>query len=162
VLGIIVCSDGIKEKTMLMQQITDAMKQAMKEKNKEKLGVIRMLRAALKDKEIELGKDLVEADVVAVAGKLIKQRKDAAKQYADAERQDLADKELAEIQYLEVYLPEQMSEAEIAEAVQKAVAESGAASMKDMGKVMGVLRPQIDGRADMGIASALVKAALQA
>jgi len=147
---------------MLMQQITDAMKQAMKEKNKEKLGVIRMLRAALKDKEIELGKDLVEADVVAVAGKLIKQRKDAAKQYADAERQDLADKELAEIQYLEVYLPEQMSESEVAEAVQQAVAASGASSMKDMGKVMGILRPQIDGKADMGIASALVKAALQA
>jgi len=147
---------------MLMQQITDAMKQAMRDKNKEKLSVIRMLRAALKDKEIELGKDLVEADVVAVAGKLIKQRKDAAKQYADADRQDLAAKELAEIEHLIVYLPEQMSEAEIAEAVQKAVAESGAASMKDMGKVMGVLRPKIDGRADMGIASTLVKAALQA
>ncbi len=145
---------------MLIQQITDAMKQAMRDKNKEKLSVIRMLRAALKDKEIELGKDLVEADVVAVAGKLIKQRKDAAKQYADADRQDLADKELSEIEHLVVYLPEQMSEAEIAEAVQKAVAASGAESMKDMGKVMGVLRPQIDGRADMGVASALVKEAL--
>ena len=147
---------------MLMQQITEAMKQAMKEKNKEKLGAIRMLRAALKDKEIELGRELEEADVIAVAGKLIKQRKDAARQYADADRQDLADKELAEIEYLEVYLPEQMSEAELAEAVQKAVAASGATSMKDMGKVMAVLRPQIDGRADMGVASALVKAALQA
>jgi len=146
---------------MLMQQITDAMKQAMRDKNKEKLSVIRMLRAALKDKEIELGKELDEAAVVAVAGKLIKQRKDAAKQFSDADRQDLADKELAEIEHLIIYLPEQMSEAEIAEAVQKAVAESGAASMKDMGKVMGVLRPQIDGRADMGVASALVKAALQ-
>jgi len=145
---------------MLIQQITDAMKQAMRDKNKEKLSVIRMLRAALKDKEIELGKDLVEADVVAVAGKLIKQRKDAAKQYADADRQDLADKELSEIEHLVVYLPEQMPEAEIAEAVQKAVAASGAESMKDMGKVMGVLRPQIDGRADMGVASALVKEAL--
>jgi len=146
---------------MLMQKITDAMKQAMRDKNKEKLSVIRMLRAALKDKEIELGKDLVEADVVAVAGKLIKQRKDAAKQYADADRDDLAEKELAEIEHLIVYLPEQMTEAEIADAVQQAVAASGAESMKDMGKVMGVLRPQIDGRADMGIASALVKAALQ-
>ncbi|PCI41672.1 MAG: glutamyl-tRNA amidotransferase [Proteobacteria bacterium] len=146
---------------MLMQQITDAMKQAMRDKNKEKLSVIRMLRAALKDKEIELGKDLAEADVVAVAGKLIKQRKDAAKQFADADRQDLADKELSEIEHLIVYLPEQMSEAEITEAVQKAVAASGAESMKDMGKVMGVLRPQIDGRADMGMASSLVKKALQ-
>jgi len=146
---------------MLMQQITDAMKQAMRDKNKEKLSVIRMLRAALKDKEIELGKELAEPDVVTVAGKLIKQRKDAAKQYTDADRQDLADKELAEIEYLTVYLPEQMSEADLADAVQKAVAKSGAESMQDMGKVMGILRPQIDGRADMGMASALVKSALQ-
>jgi hypothetical protein len=146
---------------MLMQQITDAMKQAMRDKNKEKLSVIRMLRAALKDKEIELGKELVEADVVAVAGKLIKQRKDAAKQFAEADRQDLADKELSEIEHLIIYLPEQMTEAEVADAVQKAVTASGAASMQDMGKVMGILRPQIDGRADMGLASALVKKALQ-
>ncbi len=146
---------------MLMQQITDAMKQAMRDKNKEKLSVIRMLRAALKDKEIELGKDLLEADVVAVAGKLIKQRKDAAKQFSEADRQDLADKELAEIEHLLIYLPEQMSESEVAEAVQQAVVASGAASMQDMGKVMGILRPQIDGRADMGLASALVKKALQ-
>lgn len=146
---------------MLMQQITDAMKQAMRDKNKEKLSVIRMLRAALKDKEIELGKELAEPDVVTVAGKLIKQRKDAAKQYTDADRQDLADKELAEIEYLTVYLPEQMSEADLTDAVQKAVAKSGAESMQDMGKVMGILRPQIDGRADMGMASALVKSALQ-
>ena len=146
---------------MLMQQITDAMKQAMKDKNKEKLGAIRMLRAALKDKEIELGKDLTEADVIAVAGKLIKQRKDAAKQYQEADRQDLAEKELAEIEHLAVYLPEQMSDSEVAEAVAQAIAASGAESMKDMGKVMAVLRPQIDGRADVGVASALVKAALQ-
>ena len=146
---------------MLMQQITDAMKQAMRDKNKEKLSVIRMLRAALKDKEIELGKDLLEADVVAVAGKLIKQRKDAAKQFADADRQDLADKELSEIEHLIVYLPEQMTDAEIADAVQKAVAASGATSMQDMGKVMGILRPKIDGRGDLGLASTLVKKALQ-
>ncbi|MDQ6968812.1 MAG: GatB/YqeY domain-containing protein [Mariprofundaceae bacterium] len=146
---------------MLVQQITDAMKQAMRDKAKDKLGVIRMLRAALKDKEIELGKELVDADVVTVAGKLIKQRKDAAKQYAEADRDDLAEKELAEIQYLSVYLPEQMSESEISKAVQQAVAESGAESMKDMGKVMGILRPKLDGLADMGLASTLVKKALQ-
>jgi len=146
---------------MLMQQITDAMKDAMKAKDKEKLGVIRMLRAALKDKEIELGQALNESDVVAVAGKLIKQRKDAAKQYAEADRADLAEKELAEIKYLEIYLPEQMSESEIADAVSQAVQAVSAASMQDMGKVMGMLRPKLDGRADMGIASALVKAALQ-
>ncbi|MDQ6956712.1 MAG: GatB/YqeY domain-containing protein, partial [Mariprofundaceae bacterium] len=109
---------------MLMQQITDAMKQAMRDKNKEKLSVIRMLRAALKDKEIELGKDLVEADVVAVAGKLIKQRKDAASQYTDANRSDLSEQELAEIEFLNIYLPDQLSDDEVAQAVQQAISES--------------------------------------
>ncbi|MDX8397458.1 MAG: GatB/YqeY domain-containing protein [Mariprofundaceae bacterium] len=142
-----------------MQQITDAMKQAMRDKDKEKLSVIRMLRAALKDKEIELGRELSQSDVVAVAGKLIKQRKDSAQQYAAADRQDLAEKELAEIQYLAIYLPEQMSDVEVAEAVRKAIAESGAESMRDMGKVMAILRPALEGRADMAVASALVKAA---
>ena len=146
---------------MLVEQITDAMKQAMRDKNKEKLAVIRMLRAALKDKEIELGKVLEEADVIAVVGKLIKQRKDAAAQYHDAGREDLAEKELAEIEHLMVYMPAQMSEEEVREAVQKAVSASGATCMRDMGKVMAILRPNIDGRADMGMASALVKAELQ-
>jgi uncharacterized protein YqeY len=146
---------------MLTQQITDAMKQAMRDKNKEKLSVIRMLRAALKDKEIELGRELVEADIVAVVGKLIKQRKDAAKQYSEAGRNDLAEKELAEIEYLLVYMPEQMSDEDVQAAVQQAISESGAESMKDMGKVMAILRPKIDGRADMAVASAWVKSALQ-
>jgi len=145
----------------MLDQITADMKQAMRDKNKEKLNVIRMLRSALKDKEIELGKALEEADILAVVGRAIKQRKDAAQQYADAERQDLADKELAEIEFLMAYMPAQMSDDEVAAAVQKAVAESGAESMKDMGKVMGILRPAIDGKADMGLASALVKKALQ-
>jgi len=145
----------------MLQQITDDMKQAMRDKNKVKLGVIRMLRAALKDYEIKIGKDLSPEDVIAVVSKAIKQRKDAATQYTEAERADLAEKELAEIECLQVYLPKQLSDDEVAEAVQLAVSESGATSMRDMGSVMGILRPKLDGRTDMGVASALVKEALQ-
>jgi uncharacterized protein YqeY len=96
-----------------------------------------------------------------VVGKAIKQRKDAATQYTKADRADLAEQELTEIKHLSIYLPEQLSDAEVAQAVQQAVSESGASSMRDMGKVMAILRPNIDGRADMGVASALVKEALQ-
>jgi len=145
----------------MLQQITDTMKQAMRDKDQVKLSVIRMLRAALKDKEIELNHALSQQEIVAVVGKLIKQRKDAANQYTEANRPELADKELAEIEHLIIYLPEQMSDDEIAQAVQQAVSQSGASSMRDMGKVMAILRPNMDGRADMGVASALVKAALQ-
>jgi len=145
----------------MLQQITNDMKQAMRDKNKVKLSVIRMLRAALKDFEIKLGHALTQEDIIAVVGKAIKQRKDAATQYTEANRTDLADQELAEIEFLQAYLPEQLSDDEVAQAVHDAVAESGATSMRDMGKVMAILRPNIDGRADMGIASSLVKKALQ-
>jgi len=147
---------------MLIQQITDEMKQAMKAGDKLKLGAIRMLRAALKDKEIELGKTLDEEDVIAVVGRMIKQRKDAANQYSDAGRDDLAAKELDESRFYEAYMPEQLSEAEVAETVRNAIASSGAESMRDMGKVMGVIRPELQGKADMGMVSALVKQLLQA
>lgn len=146
---------------MLQQQITDDMKQAMKDGDKLKLGAIRMLRAAMKDKEIELIRPLTEEDVIAVVSRLIKQRKDAASQYGDAGRSDLADKELAEAAVFEAYLPEQMSEAEVEAAVKQAIAGSDAAGMKDMGKVMGIIRPQLQGKADMGVVSALVKKLLQ-
>ncbi len=146
---------------MLMQQITDDMKQAMKDGDKVKLGAIRMLRAALKDREIELMHPLIEEDVVAVAGKLIKQRKDAANQYSEAGREELAAKELEEIKVFEVYMPEQLSEAEVADAVNRAISESGAESMKDMGKVMGIIRPKLQGKADMGLVSSLIKQQLQ-
>ncbi|MDQ6994099.1 MAG: GatB/YqeY domain-containing protein [Mariprofundaceae bacterium] len=145
----------------MLQQITDDMKQAMRDKNKVKLAVIRMLRAALKDFEIKLGHPLTQEDIMAVVGKAIKQRKDAASQYTDANRSDLAEQELAEIEFLNIYLPEQLSDDEVAQAVQQAISESGATSMRDMGKVMAILRPNIDGRADMGIASSLVKKTLQ-
>ena len=146
---------------MLIQQITDDMKAAMKAKDKVALGVIRMLRAAIKDKEIELGKTLEDTETLAVISKLIKQRKDSASQYLEANRPELAEKEQAEIKVLEVYLPEQMNDAEIKQLVAGAVAEANAASMKDMGKVMSIVRPKAQGKADMGKVSAEVKAALQ-
>ncbi|MDX8396678.1 MAG: GatB/YqeY domain-containing protein [Mariprofundaceae bacterium] len=146
---------------MLIQQITDDMKTAMKAKDKLKLSSIRMLRAALKDKEIELGNALSEEDVMAVVGKMIKQRKDAASQYAEAGRDDLQAKELEEITVFEVYMPEQMSEEAVANAIQQAIADSGAESMRDMGKVMGLLQSKLQGQADMSIVSGLVKQALQ-
>ncbi len=146
---------------MLMQQVTDDMKTAMKAKDKIALGVIRMLRAAIKDKEIELGKALDNTEILAVISKLIKQRKDSAAQYRDADRPELAEKEEAEIKVLEVYLPEQMNDAAIQQLIADAVAEAGATSMKDMGKVMGIVRPKAAGKADMSKVSAAVKAALQ-
>jgi len=145
---------------MLTQDITNDMKSAMKAKDSLALGTIRMLRAAIKDKEIELGKALEDTEVLAVVSKAIKQRKDAASQYTDANRPELAEKEQAEIKVLEVYLPEQMSDEEISALVANAVAESGAGSIKDMGKVMGIVRPKAAGNADMSKVSAAVKAAL--
>ncbi len=146
---------------MLIQRITDDMKTAMKAKDSLALGAIRMLRAAIKDKEIELGKAPEEAEIIAVISKLIKQRKDSATQYIDADRPELAEKENAEIKVLEVYMPEQMSDEEIAQLVADAVKEAGATSMKDMGTVMAIVRPKAAGNADMGKVSAAVKAALQ-
>ncbi|PCI02159.1 MAG: glutamyl-tRNA amidotransferase [Zetaproteobacteria bacterium] len=145
---------------MLTQQIIDDMKVAMKAKDKLALGVIRMLRAAIKDKEIELGKTLEDTDVIAVVSKCIKQRKDSATQYMDANRADLADKENAEIKVLEVYMPEQMRDDEVTAIIAAAIAETGATSMKDMGGVMGIVRGKAAGKADMGKVSAAVKAAL--
>ena len=146
---------------MLTQQIIDDMKVAMKAKDKLALGVIRMLRAAIKDKEIALGKALEDNDVLAVIAKLIKQRKDSATQYTDANRPELAATENAEIKVLEVYMPEQMNDDEIQALVAAAVAAAGATSMKDMGGVMGIVRGKAAGKADMGKVSAAVKTALQ-
>ena len=146
---------------MLTEQITNDMKTAMKAKDSIALGTIRMLRAAIKDKEIELGKSLEDVDVLTVISKMMKQRKDAANQYMDAARPELADKENAEIKVLEEYMPEQMSDDAIKSMVTDANTQAGATSMKDMGKVMGIVRPKAAGNADMGKVSAAVKAALQ-
>ncbi|HXH72393.1 MAG TPA: GatB/YqeY domain-containing protein [Mariprofundaceae bacterium] len=145
---------------MLVQQITDDMKAAMKAGDKARLAAIRMLRAAIKDREIELGHALDDAETQAVVAKLVKQRNDAANQYQDAGRADLEAAELAEAALLQAYLPEPLSDAELAALIDAVVTETGAAGMRDMGKVMAAVKERAEGRADMGKVSGLVKARL--
>lgn len=144
----------------LKDQITEDMKTAMRAKDSERLGTIRLLQAAMKQKEVDERITLDDAAVVAIVDKLIKQRKDSITAFEGAGRQDLADKEKAELAVLAAYLPERMSEAEVQQAVQAIVAELGAAGPGDMGKVMGAVKARLAGKADMGLVSAAVKAAL--
>ena len=144
----------------LKARITEDMKSAMKAKEAAKLSAIRLLNAAIKQKEVDERIELDDAAVAAVIEKLVKQRKDSVTQYEAANRQDLADIEKAEIEILSAYLPEKMSSEEVAAAVAAAVAQTGAKGPADMGKLMGVLKPQLAGRADMTAVSAKVKAAL--
>ena len=144
----------------LKLRVTDDMKAAMKAKDAPRLSAIRMLLAAMKQKEVDERKDLTDADVLAITEKLIKQRRDSIEQYRAANRPELADAEQFELDLLTAYLPQQMSEAEVGEAIAAAVAESGAAGPKDMGKVMGLLKARRAGRTDMGRLSGLVKAKL--
>ncbi|WP_374587821.1 GatB/YqeY domain-containing protein [Ideonella dechloratans] len=145
----------------LKERITEDMKAAMRAKEAERLGTIRLLLAACKQKEVDERIELDDAAVIAVVDKLIKQRKDSVAAYSQAGRTDLADKESAEIAVLQVYLPQRLSEAEIAEAVAAIVAEVGATGPGDMGKVMGAVKSRLAGKADMGLVSAAVKKALQ-
>ena len=144
----------------LKARITDDMKAAMKAKESARLAAIRLLLAAIKQKEVDERVELDEAAVTAVIEKLVKQRKDSVTQYEAAGRQDLADAEKAEIAILTAYLPEKMSAGETAAAVAAAVAETGASGPADMGKLMAVLKPRLAGKADMAEVSRLVKAAL--
>ena len=144
----------------LKAQITEDMKTAMRAKDSARLGTIRLLQAAMKQKEVDERVELDDAAVIAIVDKLIKQRKDSITAFEAASRQDLADVEKAEIEVLKVYLPQRMSEAEITAAVQAIVAEVGAAGPGDMGKVMGAVKSKLAGKADMGLVSAAVKAAL--
>lgn len=144
----------------LKARITDDMKSAMKAKEAGKLAAIRLLLAAVKQKEVDERIELDDAAVAAVIEKLVKQRKDSVTQYEAAGRQDLADAEKAEITILAAYLPEKMGSDEIAAAVAAAVAATGAKGAADMGKLMAVLKPQLAGKADMAEVSKLVKAAL--
>ena len=144
----------------LKDQITEDMKTAMRAKDSERLGTIRLLLAAAKQKEVDERVVLDDAMMIAIVDKLIKQRKDSIAAFTLAERMDLADKEAAEIKVLEVYLPQRMSADEVAEAVQAIVAELGATGPGDMGKVMGAVKIKLAGKADMGQVSAAVKAAL--
>lgn len=144
----------------LKSQIQSDMKDAMKAKEVNRLGTIRMLMAAIKQREIDEKITLSDMDIVAVINKMIKQRKESAKQYQDANRPELAEKEEYEITVLSAYLPQQLEESEINTIIQTAIKETGATSIKDMGTVMNIVRPKVQGRADMGIVSATVKSQL--
>lgn len=144
----------------LKAQITEDMKTAMRAKDSERLGTIRLLLAAMKQKEVDERVELDDAAVIAIVDKLIKQRKDSIAAFEGAGRQDLADKEKAEMAVLTTYLPARMSAEEVSTAVKAIVAELGASGPGDMGKVMGAVKAQLAGKADMGQVSAAVKAAL--
>ena len=144
----------------LKEQITEDMKTAMRAKDSERLGTIRLLLAALKQKEVDERIELDDAAVVAIVDKLVKQRKDSVTAFTTGGRPDLADKEASEIKVLEVYLPQRMDADEVAAAVKAIVDELGAKGPGDMGKVMGTVKTRLAGKADMGQVSAAVKAAL--
>ena len=144
----------------LKAQITEDMKTAMRAKDSERLGTVRLLQAAMKQKEVDERIELDDAAVVAIVDKLIKQRKDSIAAFEQAARQDLADKEKAEMAVLMAYLPERLSAEEVTSAVQAIVTALGASGPGDMGKVMGAVKTQLAGKADMGMVSAAVKAAL--
>jgi len=141
----------------LKTQLTDDMKTAMKAGDKERLGVIRLVNAAIKQKEVDERSELDDAQVLAVLDKMVKQRRDSVSQYDAAGREDLAGIERAEIAVIEHYLPAKLSEAEIVDIVDGAIRDSGATGPADMGKLMGVLKPRLAGKADMGDVSAIVK-----
>ncbi|AEQ94762.1 GatB/YqeY domain-containing protein [Xanthomonas oryzae pv. oryzicola] len=141
----------------LKQQLTDDMKAAMKSGDKHSLGVIRLINAAIKQKEVDERIELDDAAVIAVLDKMVKQRKDSVTQFEAAAREDLAQIEREEIVVIERYLPAKMGEAEIVAAIQAAMTETGASSPADIGKLMGALKPKLAGQADMGVVSTLVK-----
>lgn len=144
----------------LKERITEDMKAAMRAKDAERLGTIRLLTAAMKQKEVDERVELDDAAVIGIVDKLIKQRKDSVQAFEKAARQDLADKEAAEIVVLQAYLPARLSQAEIAAEVRALVAQLGAKGLSDMGKVMGAAKARLAGKADMSQVSAEVKAAL--
>ncbi|MBC47584.1 MAG: glutamyl-tRNA amidotransferase [Thiotrichales bacterium] len=144
----------------LKQLITDDMKLAMKAQDKPALKAIRMILGAIKQKEIDERIDLDDNQVMAVIQKMVKQRKDSISQFSDAGRTDLVEVEEAELLIINNYMPKQLGEDEIEAAVVKAISDTGADSMKDMGKLMGILKSQLDGKADMGQVSQLIKSKL--
>jgi uncharacterized protein len=145
---------------LLRDRVNEDVKAAMKAREAERLGTLRLLTAAMKQREVDERIVLDDAGVVAVIEKMLKQRRDSVAQYEQAGRQDLADAEKREMAILGAYLPQQLAEAEIAAIVAEAVAAAGAKAPSDMGKVMAIVKPKVAGRADMGRVSALVKAAL--
>ncbi len=144
----------------LKDQLKDQQKLAMLARDKARLGAIRLLMAEIKQREVDTRIELNDEDILAVVTKMVKQRRDSISQFEAAGRQDLADKESAEILVLQEFLPQQLTAEEIAVLIEQAITESGAAVMADMGKVMAVLKPKIQGRADVGAVSAQVKTRL--
>ncbi|MBI2753794.1 MAG: GatB/YqeY domain-containing protein [Betaproteobacteria bacterium] len=144
----------------LKERVNEDMKAAMRARDRARLSAVRLLLAAMKQKEVDERVTLADADTLGIIEKMIKQRRESIAQFEKAGRKDLADIEQFEIGVLSTYLPQPMGESEIAQAVDAAVAETGAAGMRDMGKVMALLKPRLAGRADMGKVSALVKSKL--
>jgi len=145
---------------ILKQRVTEDMKAAMRAKDPARLSAVRLLLAAMKQKEVDERVELTDADVLGIIEKMVKQRRESIAQYEKAARADLAAVEKFEIEVLQAYLPQQMSPAEVDQAIAAAVNESGASGIKDMGKVMALLKPKLAGRADLGKVSGLVKAKL--
>jgi len=141
----------------LKNRINEDVKSAMRNKDKVRLGTLRLITAAFKQKEVDERIELDDAAVLAILDKMVKQRKDSIEQYTKAERNDLADVEKAEITIIQEYLPAQLSDAEIEQMIDEAMSTTGASSMQDMGKVMGQLKPKLQGRADMGQVSQKIK-----
>jgi len=146
----------------LKARIQEDMKAAMRGGDKARLAAIRLIMAAIKQREVDERIELDDAQVTAVLDKMVKQRRESIEQYEKAGRTDLVDKEKAELEVIQTYLPEPLSEDEINALIDEAIAETGASSIKDMGKVMGLLKPKLAGRADMGAVSGKVKARLSA
>jgi uncharacterized protein YqeY len=144
----------------LKLQITEDMKTAMRAKETARLGAIRLLLSAMKQREVDERIELTDVDIVTIIEKMLKQRRDSISQYEAANRQDLADVEKFEVTVLQSYLPQQFSEAEITSAIAEVIAATGAAGPQDMGKVMAAIKPKLAGRADMGKVSGLIKAQL--
>ncbi|MEJ2554415.1 MAG: GatB/YqeY domain-containing protein [Gammaproteobacteria bacterium] len=149
-------SEGLK------QRIESDMKEAMRAKDKDRLGTIRLVLAAIKQREVDERITLADTDILAVLDKMVKQRRDSIAQVQQAGRQELADKEAAEIKVIQEYLPAALSEDEVDTLIAEAIATSGAASPQDIGKIMALLKPQLQGRADMGLVSRKVKEKLSA
>lgn len=141
----------------LKAQINEAMKAAMRAKEKERLGTIRLVLAEIKKVEVDERIDPDDVRVTSILDKMVKQRRDSIKQFTDAGRDELATKEQTEIEVIQEFLPQPLSEEEIASLIEEAIASTGATSMQDMGKVMGLLKPQMAGKADMGKVSGLIK-----
>ncbi len=144
----------------IKSRISDDVKAAMRSKDKEKLGALRLIQAAFKQKEVDERIELDDQQAIAILDKMAKQHRDSIEQFSQANRDDLVEKEQYELDIIETYLPAQLSEAEIKEMIETAIADTGAESMKDMGKVMGKLKGELQGRADMSQVSGMIKARL--